>query len=137
MHRHFLTYFTWLGDELITVPDFPAWVCDVCGRREYDLQALNQLNLLLNSNAGQKHAPSPSGHHARSLLKKARGRAVQSSKSSPGINQRKATRIKTDKSDNSMIRFHPIYPSFNFRNLQSLVPPSQEIASVAKRAPSR
>jgi hypothetical protein len=43
MHRRFLTYFTW----------FPAWVCDVCGRREYDLQALNQLNLLLNSNAGR------------------------------------------------------------------------------------
>ncbi len=53
MHRRFLTYFTWLGDELITVPDFPAWVCDVCGRREYDLQALSQLNLLLNANAGK------------------------------------------------------------------------------------
>jgi YgiT-type zinc finger domain-containing protein len=53
MHRRFLTYFTGLGDELITVPDFPAWVCDVCGRREYDLQALSQLNLLLNPNAGK------------------------------------------------------------------------------------
>lgn len=56
LHRHYLTYFTWLDDELITVPDFPAWICDVCGRREYDLQALNQLNLLLNPNAGK---PSP------------------------------------------------------------------------------
>lgn len=72
MHRRFLTYFTWLGDELITVPDFPAWVCDVCGRREYDLQALNQLNLLLNSNAGKspqrpKRAPraQPSKKGAR------------------------------------------------------------------------
>ena len=36
MHRDLVTYFTWLGDELITVPDFPAWVCDVCGKREYD-----------------------------------------------------------------------------------------------------
>jgi YgiT-type zinc finger domain-containing protein len=53
MHRRFLTYFTWLGDDLITVPDFPAWVCDVCGQREYDLQALSQLNLLLNSNTGK------------------------------------------------------------------------------------
>ncbi len=53
MHRRFLTYFTWLGDELITVPDFPAWVCDVCGRREYDLHALSQLSLLLNPNAGR------------------------------------------------------------------------------------
>jgi len=55
MHRRFLTYFTWLGDELITVPDFPAWLCDLCGRREYDLQALSQLNLLLNPNAGKNN----------------------------------------------------------------------------------
>jgi len=53
MHRQFVTYFTWLGDELITVPDFPSWVCDVCGRREYDLHALNQLSLLLSPNAGK------------------------------------------------------------------------------------
>lgn len=53
MHRNYVTYFTWLGDELITVPDFPAWVCDVCGRREYDPYALNQLHLLLNPNAGK------------------------------------------------------------------------------------
>jgi YgiT-type zinc finger domain-containing protein len=53
MHRNYVTYFTWLGDELITVPDFPAWVCDVCGRREYDPYALNQLNLLLNPGAGK------------------------------------------------------------------------------------
>jgi YgiT-type zinc finger domain-containing protein len=67
MHRHFLTYFTWLGDELITVPDFPAWVCDVCGRRDYDLHAINQLNLVLNPNAGKAnikprraaHSPEP------------------------------------------------------------------------------
>ncbi len=53
MHRDMVTYFTWLGDELITVPDFPAWVCDVCGKREYDPYALNQLTLLLNPNAGR------------------------------------------------------------------------------------
>jgi YgiT-type zinc finger domain-containing protein len=53
MHRTFITYFTWLGDELITVPDFPAWVCDVCGKREFDVQALNQLSLLLSPNAGK------------------------------------------------------------------------------------
>lgn len=56
MRRSFLTYFTWIGDELITVPDFPAWICDVCGRREYDLHALKHLNLLLNPNAGK---PAP------------------------------------------------------------------------------
>ncbi len=31
MHLSFLTYFTWLNEELISVPNFPAWVCDVCG----------------------------------------------------------------------------------------------------------
>jgi YgiT-type zinc finger domain-containing protein len=60
MNRHYVTYFTWLGDELITVPDFPAWVCDVCGRREYDPYALNQLNMLLNPSAGK-----PTHRHRR------------------------------------------------------------------------
>ena len=33
VHLQYLTYFTWLNEELITVPNFPAWVCDVCGKR--------------------------------------------------------------------------------------------------------
>jgi YgiT-type zinc finger domain-containing protein len=53
MHRNFVVYYTWIGDDLITVPDFPAWVCDICGRREYDLQALTQLSLILSPNAGR------------------------------------------------------------------------------------
>lgn len=52
MHRHFVVYYTWLDEDLITVPDFPAWVCDICGRREYDMQALNRLSLILSPNAG-------------------------------------------------------------------------------------
>ena len=62
MRRVFVTYFTWLGEELITVPDFPAWRCDVCGRREYDMHALNQLSLLLNPNAG---TPTHGKPHSR------------------------------------------------------------------------
>lgn len=57
LHQRQITYFTWLGDELITVPNFPAWVCDVCGRREYDPQAVARLNLFLNPNAGRPPAP--------------------------------------------------------------------------------
>lgn len=53
LRLQYITYFTWLGDDLITVPDFPAWVCDVCGRREYDSHAINRLNLLLTPNAGK------------------------------------------------------------------------------------
>ena len=49
-----LTYFTWLNDELITVPNFPALVCDVCGRREYDPHAILWLNTLLNPQTGRR-----------------------------------------------------------------------------------
>ena len=40
MHLRHITYFTWLGEELITVPSFPAWICDMCGKREYDERAI-------------------------------------------------------------------------------------------------
>ena len=53
MHLEFITYFTWLGDELITVPNFPAWICDVCGRREYDEKARSWLTALLNPDTGK------------------------------------------------------------------------------------
>jgi hypothetical protein len=70
---------TWLGDELITVPDFPAWVCDVCGRREYDLQALNQLNLLLNRML-EKARHASTAPRAPSHQRKAPARAALNSK---------------------------------------------------------
>jgi len=52
--KHFCTatLMTWLGNDLITVPNFPAWVCDMCGHRNYDTEALAQLSLLLNPEAG-------------------------------------------------------------------------------------
>ena len=53
MHRAYVAYYTWLGNELITVPDFPAWVCDICGHCEYDENALTRLSLLLSPNAGK------------------------------------------------------------------------------------
>jgi len=54
MRKTRATYFTWIGDDLITVPDFPAWVCDICGRREFDVQALNHLELLLSPALSKK-----------------------------------------------------------------------------------
>jgi YgiT-type zinc finger domain-containing protein len=53
-HLEYLTYFTWLNDELITVPNFPSWVCDVCGKREYDMHAVSWLNMLLSPTTGRK-----------------------------------------------------------------------------------
>ena len=58
MHRDYVAYFTYLGDELISVPDFPAWVCDICGRCEYDENALTRLTLLLSPNAGKTINPT-------------------------------------------------------------------------------
>lgn len=60
---HHVTYFTWLHDELVTVPNFPAWVCDVCGRREYDTRAISWLNILLNPSAGKRTHPRRSKNH--------------------------------------------------------------------------
>jgi YgiT-type zinc finger domain-containing protein len=57
IQREYLTYFTWLNDELITVPNFPAWVCDICGRRSYDSRAISWLNTLLSSGTGRRTAP--------------------------------------------------------------------------------
>ncbi len=57
LHLEYLTYFTWLNDELITVPNFPSWVCDVCGKREYDTHAVSWLNMLLSPTTGRKRKP--------------------------------------------------------------------------------
>lgn len=60
MRQRKVTFFAWLGDQLISVPDFPAWICDICGQREYDFNALNELNLILNPSAGRPTARSRS-----------------------------------------------------------------------------
>ena len=54
LRLQYITYFTWLNEELVTVPNFPAWVCDLCGRREYDAHAVNWLNTLLSPDAGRR-----------------------------------------------------------------------------------
>ena len=55
MRLKHITYFTWLNEELITVPNFPAWVCDLCGRREYDHQAIIWLNTILHPETGRRN----------------------------------------------------------------------------------
>jgi YgiT-type zinc finger domain-containing protein len=59
MRLRFITYFTWLGDELILVPNFPAWICDVCGRRDYDEKSISWLSMLLNPDAGKPSRERP------------------------------------------------------------------------------
>lgn len=52
LHVIYITYFTWLDNELVMVPAFPAWVCDVCGKRDYDESAVSWMKTLLSPNAG-------------------------------------------------------------------------------------
>ena len=70
MQPRLITYFTWLNEELITVPHFPSWICDVCGRREYDEQAISWLNMILDPNAGK---PTPHRKNAPILPRADRG----------------------------------------------------------------
>jgi YgiT-type zinc finger domain-containing protein len=56
LHLQYITYFTWLNEELVTVPNFPAWVCDICGRRDYDSRAITWLNTLLNPDTGGRRS---------------------------------------------------------------------------------
>ena len=64
LHLRHITYFTWVDDELVSVPNFPAWVCDICGRREYDQRAIDWLTIMLNPETGkstssQRRIPPP------------------------------------------------------------------------------
>lgn len=51
------SYFAMEDGHLISVPDFPAWVCDVCGRREYDTAALAELNAMLETDRRLRRRP--------------------------------------------------------------------------------
>ena len=70
MHLQHITYFTWLDEELVTVPNFPAWVCDMCGRREYDSRAISWLVTILNPETGKVSVPK---RRLRPTLKKRDG----------------------------------------------------------------
>lgn len=76
MRLVFMTYFTWLDNELVSVPNFPAWVCDVCGRREYDTRAISWLNMMLSPNAGK---PSDSRRRRKTPLPKRQRRTRHTS----------------------------------------------------------
>jgi YgiT-type zinc finger domain-containing protein len=62
-----ITYHTWVGEHLLTIPQFAAWICDVCGRVEYDEYALELLNRLLN---GRPETGRGSASQSRSHIHK-------------------------------------------------------------------
>jgi YgiT-type zinc finger domain-containing protein len=79
MRKTSVTYFTWLGQELITVLNFPAWVCDVCGKRVYDQDAEKWLNALLKPDAG------------KTTIKQKKTRGKPSRKTQPPVTDPKIT----------------------------------------------
>jgi YgiT-type zinc finger domain-containing protein len=52
-----VAYLTRIHGRMVTVPDFPAWVCDVCGRREYDEAALTELRAMLEGGTPMRRRP--------------------------------------------------------------------------------
>ncbi|HET7011610.1 MAG TPA: YgiT-type zinc finger protein [Anaerolineales bacterium] len=52
-----VSYFSSVSGRPVAVPDFPAWVCDVCGRREYDQAALAELRAMLESDRLGRRLP--------------------------------------------------------------------------------
>lgn len=58
-----VTLARWVDGRFIIVPGFPAWVCDLCGNREYDSAALEQLQAALRRGprppSGARRRPAP------------------------------------------------------------------------------
>lgn len=46
-----VVYARWYGPHFVTIPNFPGWLCDVCGSLEYDEAALEQVRLVLGREA--------------------------------------------------------------------------------------
>jgi YgiT-type zinc finger domain-containing protein len=41
----------WFEGQFIVIPNFPGWVCDICGEREYDAAAIERLEMSLGPEA--------------------------------------------------------------------------------------
>ncbi|MBN1439836.1 MAG: YgiT-type zinc finger protein [Anaerolineales bacterium] len=52
-------YYAKLEETLVVVPDFPAWICDICRHCEYDESALDALRIILGPSAHIPALPTP------------------------------------------------------------------------------
>jgi len=50
LQKRSMVYVEWYGKELLIVDRMPALVCDVCGERAYDNDAMQHLQQLLWAN---------------------------------------------------------------------------------------
>lgn len=55
-----VVYVQMVGGRMFNVPDMPAHVCDICGYREYDEDALHQIQKMLGEEElPNSDAPTP------------------------------------------------------------------------------
>lgn len=49
---------TTVAGQFVSAPDFPAWICDVCGRREYDPKTVRELEALVRTRVPFRRDPA-------------------------------------------------------------------------------
>jgi YgiT-type zinc finger domain-containing protein len=77
LHPQVVVFAHWFEDQFITIPNFPGWVCDICGAREYDSAALDQLEMILGPEADLRREISRRtrfGHSRPKLTSRPSGR---------------------------------------------------------------
>jgi YgiT-type zinc finger domain-containing protein len=60
LQRRDMVYIQWHGDDLLVVDQMPAIICDVCGEKAYDEQAVEHLQRLLWANTTGRLSSSSS-----------------------------------------------------------------------------
>ena len=63
LHPRRVTVWQRVGGHRLTVPNFPAWRCDVCNRLEYDAQAWAGLMIMLAGPRRPVRAAQRPVHH--------------------------------------------------------------------------
>ncbi|MFQ5398739.1 MAG: hypothetical protein ACE5E7_03985 [Anaerolineae bacterium] len=47
-HQSLVPYITRINEQLLVIPNTPAYTCDICGHLAYDVVFINQIYLLLD-----------------------------------------------------------------------------------------
>jgi YgiT-type zinc finger domain-containing protein len=58
LQPRFVVFAHWFEGQFITVPNFPGWICDICGESEYDANALERLEMVLGPEADLRREAS-------------------------------------------------------------------------------
>ena len=58
LHPRAVVFAHWFEGQFITIPNFPGWVCDICGERQYDAVAIERLETILGPEADLRREAS-------------------------------------------------------------------------------